>query len=170
MFVLTIVTVLQSCKLRYKMLVRPINLSPWYCVKDSVILQALCPSSNRLYTKSKSMMLWSLKGEVGHELSTSKWSNSDSSSSGFLLSNWFHFLMVLLNRPFSHLFMADNVIIAFRCLFGIYPHLLVSPSHLQNSLSTFSIERVNFYASDFQRALKIIIIAKLFIVMTISSG
>ena len=58
----------------------------------------------------------------------------------------------------------------------MYPHLLLSPSHFQNSLSTFSIERVNgiplwdFYASDFQRALKIITIAELFIVMKISPG
>ena len=43
-------------------------------------------------------------------------------------------------------------------------------------MSTFSIERVNgiplwdFNPSDFQRALKIIIIAELFIVMTISPG
>ena len=65
--------------------------------------------------------------------------------------------------------MADNVI-AFRCSSVIYPYLLLSPSHFQNSLSTFSIERVSgipfwdFYPSDFQRALKIIIIAVLFIV------
>ena len=50
------------------------------------------------------------------------------------------------------------------------PNLLLSLFHFQNSLSTFSIERVNgiplwdFYPSDFQRALKIIIIAELFIV------
>ena len=36
--------------------------------------------------------------------------------------------------------MADNVI-AFS--FVIYTHLLFSPFHFQNSLSTFSIERVN---------------------------
>ena len=65
--------------------------------------------------------------------------------------------------------MADNVI-AFRCSSVICPHLLLSPSHFQNSLSTFSIDRVNrialwdFYPSDFQRGLKIIIIAELFIV------
>ena len=101
----------------------------------------------------------SKKGEVGYEFSTSKWSNSDSSSSVYLLSNWLNSLMVLLNRPFSRLSMPDNVI-AFRCSSVIYPHLLLSPSHFQNSLSTFSIERVNgiplsdFYPSDFQRALK----------------
>ena len=50
--------------------------------------------------------------------------------------------MVPLNRPFFHLSMADNVI-AFRCSSVIYPHLLLSSSHFQNSLSTFSIERVN---------------------------
>ena len=83
--------------------------------------------------------------------------------------------MVLLNRPFFHLSMADNVI-ASRCSFVIYPHLLLSPSHFQNSLSTFSIERINgialwdFYPSDFQGALEIIIIDELFIVMTISPG
>ena len=36
--------------------------------------------------------------------------------------------------------MADNVI-AFRCSSVIYPHLLLSPSHFQNSLSMFSTER-----------------------------
>ena len=64
------------------MLVRPINLS----FKDNVVLQGLCPSSNCLYTKSKSTKLKPLKGEAGYELAASKWSNSDSSSSGFLLS------------------------------------------------------------------------------------
>ena len=59
---------------------------------------------------------------------------------------------------------------------SITPHLLLSPSHFQNSLSTFSVERVNgiplwdFCTREFQRALKIIIIAELFIVMTISPG
>ena len=83
--------------------------------------------------------------------------------------------MVLLNRPFFHLSMADNVI-TFRCPSVIYPHLLLSPSHFQNSLSTFSIGRVNgiplwdFYASDFQRALTTIIIAELLMVMTMSTG
>ena len=76
MFVLTILTVLQFCRLRYKMLVRPINLSLWYCVKDNVVLQALCPSSNCLYTNSQFTMLPPLRCEVGYELSTSKWSNS----------------------------------------------------------------------------------------------
>ena len=175
MLVLTIVTVLQFCKLRYKMLVKPITLSLWYYVKDNVVLQALCSSSNCLYTKSKSTMLRPLKGEFGYELSRSKWSNSDSSSSGFSLLNWLNSLIVLSNRPFLHLSMADNVI-AFRCSSVIYPHLLLSPSHFQNSLSTFSIERVNgiplwdIYLSDFQRTLKIIIIAELLIVMTISQG
>ena len=50
------------------MLVRPINLSLRYYVKDNVVLQALCPSSNCLYTKSKSTMLRPLKGELGYEL------------------------------------------------------------------------------------------------------
>ena len=69
------------------MLARPISLSLRYCVKDNVVLQALCPSSNCFYTKSKSAMSKPLKGKVGYELSKSKWSNSDSSSSGFLLLN-----------------------------------------------------------------------------------
>ena len=83
--------------------------------------------------------------------------------------------MVLLSRPFFHLSVADEVI-AFRCSSVIYPPLLLSPSHFQNSLSTFSIERVNgmslwdFYASNYQRVSEIIIIAELFIVMTISPG
>ena len=76
---------------------------------------------------------------------------------------------------FLHPSMADNVI-ACRCSSVIYPHLPLSPSYFQNALSTFSIERVNeiplwdFCASDFQRVLKMIIIAELFIVMTISPG
>ena len=62
--------------------------------------------------------------------------------------------------------MAGNVI-ACRSSPVIHPHLLLSPSHFQNSLFTFSIERVNeiplwdFCESDFQRVLKIIIIAEL---------
>ena len=140
-----------------------------------MVLQSLCPSSNCLYTKSKSTMLGPLNGELGYELSRSKRSTSDSSSSGSLLSNWLDSLMVLLNRPFYHLSMADNVV-AFWCSSVIYPHLLLSPCHFRNSLPTFSIEKINriplwdFYPSDFQRALKIVIIAELFIVMTISPG
>ena len=71
--------------------------------------------------------------------------------------------------------MTDNVITC-RCSSVVYPHLPLSPSHFQNPLSTFSIERVNeiplcdFCASDFQRVLEIIIIAELFIVMRISPG
>ena len=82
-------------------------------------------------------------------------------------------LMVLLNRRFS---ISPQLTILCRCSSVIYPHPLLSPSHFQNSLSTFSTERVNgiplwdFYTSNFQRALKIIIIAELFIVMTISPG
>ena len=64
------------------MLVRPMNLSVRYYVKDNMVLQDLCPSSNCLYTKSKSTILRPLNGELGYELSKSKWS----SSSGFLLS------------------------------------------------------------------------------------
>ena len=45
------------------MLVRPISLS--LCVKDNVVLQGLCPSSNCMYMESKSTMLRPLKGEVG---------------------------------------------------------------------------------------------------------
>ena len=172
---MTIVTVLPFCKLKYKMLVRPINLSLWYHVKDNVVLQALCPSSNCLYTKSKSTMLLLFKGELGYELSGSKWSNSDSSSSGFfLLSNWLNSLMVLLNRPFPSLHGWQCYCVSFSSV--MYPHLLLSPSHFHNSLSTFSKRELmgyllwDFYPSDFQRALKIIIIAELFIVMTISQA
>ena len=67
-----------------------------------------------VYTrKSESTMLRSLKGELGYELSRSKWSNPDSSSSGYLLSDCS---------------MADSVI-AFRCSSVIYSHLLLSPSY-----------------------------------------
>ena len=71
--------------------------------------------------------------------------------------------------------MGDNVM-AFRSSSSIYTHLMLSFSHFKNSLSTFSIERVSgmllwdLYVSDFQRALKIIVIAELFIVMTILPG
>ena len=93
-----------------------------------------------------------------------------------LLSNSLISLMVLLNRPFFYLSMAVNVIAFHVHLLYYNPHLMLSPSHFQNSLSTFSMERVNgmplwdFGASDFQRALKIIIIAELSILMTISSS
>ena len=50
-------------------------------------------------------------------------------------------LIVLLNRPFFHLSIADNVI-AFRCSSVKYSHLLLSPFHFQSSLSTFAIKRV----------------------------
>ena len=74
--------------------------------------------------------------------------------------------------------MADNVI-AFRCSSVIHVYTPVYCFQyliFQNSVSTFSIARVNgialwdFYPRDFQRALKIIIMAELFIVMTISPG
>ena len=121
MLALTIVTVLQFCKLRYKMLLRPINLSLWYCVKDNVHLQALCPSSNCLYTKSNSTMLRPLKGKVGYELSTSfEMVKLRLKLTWLLLSNWLNSLMVLLNRPFFHPSMSYNVI-TFRCLSVIYP-------------------------------------------------
>ena len=70
--------------------------------------------------------------------------------------------------------MADNVISMFIC--HIPPSTAFSPSGFQSSLSRFSIEIVNtiplwdFCASDFQRALKITIIAELFVVMTVSPG
>ena len=98
MLVLTIVTVLQFWQLMYKMLARA-SLSLWHCVTDNVVFQTLRLSINCLYTNSKSTILRPLKGEVGHELSASKLLNSDSSSSGFLLSNCLLSLMVLLSRP-----------------------------------------------------------------------
>ena len=175
MLVFTIVTVLQFCKLRCEMLVRPINLSPWYCVKDNVVLQALCPSSNCLYTKSKFAMLRPLKGEVGYEYPHQNGKTPAQATLTFyyqidLIPRWFF----QIDR-FFHLSMADNVI-AFRCSSVIYPHLMLSPSYFQNSLFTPSIQRINgiplwdFYASVSQRALKIIIIAELFIVVTASPG
>ena len=51
-------------------------------------------TSNCLYIKSKYTILRPLKGEVEYELSTSKLSNSDSSSSGFLSSKCLFSLMV----------------------------------------------------------------------------
>ena len=130
------------------MFVRLINLSLWYCVKGNVVLQGLCPSSDCLFMKSKSTMLRPLKDEAGYELAASKWSNSDSISSGFLLSNWLNSLIVLSSRQFFHPSMADNII-AFRCSSVMFrchvPQLLLSQSHFQHSLSTFWIERVISY-------------------------
>ena len=122
----------------------------------------------------KSTMLRPLKGEVGYKLAASKWSKTPAQAP--LAFNCQTDLMSYFKVDrFLHPSMADNVI-ACRCSSVIYPHLPLSPSHFQNSLSTFSIMRVNeiplwdFYESDFQRVLKIIIIAELFIVMTISPG
>ena len=70
-----------------------------------------------------------------------------------------------------------TMLLAFDDVYLLYtPHLMLSSSHFQNSWSMFSIERVNgtplwdFCVSDFQRILKRIVIAELFIVMTISPG
>ena len=137
-----------------------------------MVLQALHPSTNCRRTKPKSTILQPLKGETGFELFTSKFSNFESSFSAFLRSEYLLSFTVLLNLPF---FMTDNVLV-FRCLSVIYPHLMRSPWQCQNSLSTFSIERINgmtlcdFCASDFQSALKMTFLAELFIVMMLSPG
>ena len=119
-------------------------------------------------------MLRPLKGEVGYKLAASKWSKTPARAP--LDFNCQIDLMFFFKVDrFLHPSMADNVI-ACRCSSVIYPHLPFSPSHFQNSFSTFLIERVNeiplwdFCASDFQRVLKIIIISELFIVMTMSPG
>ena len=130
-----------------------------------MVLHGLCPSSNCLHTKSKSTMLRPLKGEVGYELSTHQNGQTPTQVPlafyyRFDLIPWWFFQV----DRFFYSSMADNVI-AFRCSSVIYLHLVLSPFHFQNSLSKFSIERVDgiplwdFYQSDFQRALKIIIIA-----------
>ena len=127
-----------------------------------------------VYTRNllKSTMLQPLKGEVGYELAASKWSKTLTQAA--LAFNCQIDLMVLFKIDrFFHPSVADNVI-ACRSSSVIYPNLPLSPSHFQNSLFSFSIERVNeiplwdFCASEFQRVLKII--AELFIVMTISPG
>ena len=119
-------------------------------------------------------MRWPLKSEVGYKLAASKWSKTPAQAP--LAFNCQIDLMVFFKGDrFPHPSMAENVI-ACRSSPVIYPHLPLSLSHFQNSLSTFSIERVNeiplwdFCASDFQRLLEIIIIAELFIVMTMSPG
>ena len=50
------------------MLPRPIDLSLLYCVKDNVVLQALCPSSIA-YTRNLNpqCLIWPSKGKVGYE-------------------------------------------------------------------------------------------------------
>ena len=118
---LTIVTVLQFWQVRYKC-AQDLSQFLFDCVKENNVLQALHPSSNRLYTKSKSMILRPLKGESGYELSTSK------------LSTFFdgYFKSIV-----SHLSIADNVI-AFRYSSVIYPHLMLSPSHPKLCVHVFS--------------------------------
>ena len=120
-------------------------------------------------------MLGPLKGEVGYKLATSKWSKTPAQAP--LAFNCQIDLMFFFKVDrFFHPSIADNAIIACRSSSVMYPPLPLSPYHFQNSLSTFSVERVNeiplwdFCASDFRRVLKIIIIAELFIVMTISPG
>ena len=83
--------------------------------------------------------------------------------------------MVILNRPlFFHLSIHRWQYFCLLMFICYTPHLMLSPSHFQNFLSTSSVGRVNgmrlwdFCASDSQRALKILIIAELSIVMTIS--
>ena len=121
-------------------------------------------------------MLQPLKGEVGYKLAASKWSKTPTQAP--LAFNCQIDLMVLFKVDrFFHPSMADNVI-ACRSSSVIYPNLPenlpLSLSHFQNSLFSFSIERVNeiplwdFCVSDFQRVLKII--AELFIAMKISPG
>ena len=129
-----------------------------------------------VYTRNllKSTMLQPLKGEVGYKLAASKWSKTPTQAP--LAFNCQIDLMVLFKVDrFLHPSMADNVI-ACRSSSVISSHLPLSPSHFQNSLSTFSMGRVNkiplwdFCESDLQRVLKIIIIAELFFITTISPG
>ena len=119
-------------------------------------------------------MLRPLKGEVGYKLAASKWSKT-AARAPLDFNCQIDLMFFLKVDRFLHPSMADNVI-SCRCSSVIYPHLPLSPSHFQNSLSTFLIERVNeiplwdFCASDFQRVMKIIIISELFIIMTMSPG
>ena len=101
-------------------------------------------------------MLRPLKGKVGYKLAESKWSKTLAQAPlAFNCQIDLMFCCFFKVDRFLHPSMADNVI-ACRCSSVIYPHLPLSPSHFQNALSTFSIERVNeiplwdFCTSDFQ--------------------
>ena len=98
-----------------------------YYVKDNVVLQGLCPSSNCLYANLlKSTMLRPLKGEVGYKLAASKWSKTPAQAP--LAFNCQIDLMFFLKFiVFLHSSMANNVITC-RCSSVIYPHLPLSPS------------------------------------------
>ena len=129
-------------RLRYNfILVSKLISEKAYYVKDNVILQGLCPLSNCLYTKSAEIHdVMALESEVGYKLAASKWSKTPARAP--LDFNCQIDLMFFKVDSFLHPSMADNVI-ACRCSSVIYPHLPLSPSHFQNSLSTFSIESVN---------------------------
>ena len=112
-----------------------------YYVKDNVVLQGLCPSSNCLYTNLlKSTMLRPLKGEVGYKLAASKWSKTPAQAP--LAFNCRIDLMFFFKvYRFLHPSMANNVI-ACRCSSVIYPiyrfhHLKMVPGQTR---TTFHIQ------------------------------
>ena len=70
--VLIIMTVAHFWQLKNKMRVRPIDLSFWHCINDTVALKDFHPPSSFLYTNSES---------TGNELSLFKYLNYDSGPS-----------------------------------------------------------------------------------------
>ena len=81
-----------------------------------MVLQALCPSSNCLHTKSKSRC---------YGLSKAKLDTNDPHQNGQTLTRvplafYYQIDVIPLSRPFYHLSMADNVI-GFRCSSVISP-------------------------------------------------
>ena len=69
-------TVAHFWQLKNKMLVRPIDLSFWHCINNTVVLKAFDPPDSFIYTNSES---------IGNELSKFKYLNSDTSSSVYLI-------------------------------------------------------------------------------------
>ena len=159
MLVLTIVTVLQFCKLRYKMLVRPINVSLWYYVKDNVVLQALylqvivCtrnlnPRCYGLWKANLDTNYPDQNGQTPTQAPLAFYCRID-------LIPWCFFQIDLFSiSPWLTMLLRFDVHLLYTPIYRF------SPSYFRNSLSTVSIERVNgiplwvFYPSDFQRALK----------------
>ena len=86
-------------------------------------------------------MLRPLKGEVGYKLAASKWAKT-LSPAPLTFNCQIDLLVSFSVDRFFDPSLADNVI-ACRSSSVIHPHLPLSPSHFQNSLSTFSTDRVN---------------------------
>ena len=163
-------------RLRYNfILVSKLISEKAYYVKDNVMLQGLCPSSNCLYRKSAEIHdVTALEMRSWIRLAASKWSKTPARASLDFNCQidlmFFLKLIVFCIPPWLTMLLDVDVHRSYTPIYRF--HHLISKA----PLSKFLIERVNeiplwdFCASDFQRVLKIIIISELFIVMTMSPG